>query len=346
MIFNDELNIFSEIDKNNKIFRKSLLEVHNYKCFYTGKNLSYEEMEVDHVFPSNLSRKDEIIQIMGVYPGFNSDSFANFVPTSKQFNIDKSDYFNRDECLSLLKTNIDYFAEMVLIHYQNKQRIITLQSKSKTGVLGFYSPKGGVGNTTFSIMLSKHFNFNFLTAGVQPWYAYDKAFSYQTVDTCLNGIAYGSSYDLHRHENDSNIIFLLRHADIFFMSLQVSLIDLYSIVNKIDALLDKRTFRKNMPKIHFIITNIDKLDEDDCAFEIQKVLMERYEYSESNFIMINKSHEFGFLASGKGTINDIKEEGLRNDFLKIVERVEKTMFNVYSTDTYLGSFQETEYIAR
>lgn len=95
------LSIFDLRDKMNKVnkkdefIRRSIWEIYNSRCFYTGKPLDYADLELDHIIPESYkNRKDDlkrVIEECGLPDDFELDSLFNLVPTNKYENRRKSD---------------------------------------------------------------------------------------------------------------------------------------------------------------------------------------------------------------------------------------------------------------
>jgi hypothetical protein len=76
--------------------RRAIWLVHEKKCAYTGRELSFDELHIDHVIPKELNkeenwqRKAEILRELGLPDNFDLYELPNLVPTFTTYNRKKS----------------------------------------------------------------------------------------------------------------------------------------------------------------------------------------------------------------------------------------------------------------
>lgn len=54
----EEINKNTEIDIKDPYLRRAIYNVFDGKCFYTGRNVSFNEMEIDHIIPKSKGGKN------------------------------------------------------------------------------------------------------------------------------------------------------------------------------------------------------------------------------------------------------------------------------------------------
>lgn len=91
-------DIYSDIKTNNIYLRKAIYDAFDGKCFYTGQQLEFEEMHVDHLVPKSKGGQDCI---------------ANYVLTSSSYNLWKNGKVF-DNIEELKQKNITTFSNVVL----------------------------------------------------------------------------------------------------------------------------------------------------------------------------------------------------------------------------------------
>lgn len=96
------------VNKNEEYVRRAIWDIYNHRCFYTGKILSYTDLELDHIIPESvISKEDILIKIIEdceLDNNFEINSLYNLVPTSRFENRRKSDNtFNPKSCIYFLE---------------------------------------------------------------------------------------------------------------------------------------------------------------------------------------------------------------------------------------------------
>ncbi len=89
----------AEILTKNLLLRHAIFEVYGGKCFYSGKDITMSEMEIDHIIPSCKGGRDNIF---------------NYVPTTKSINSTKNGKFNPEEAMNLLSLVKSEYAHKVM----------------------------------------------------------------------------------------------------------------------------------------------------------------------------------------------------------------------------------------
>lgn len=315
--------IYKTINKNDPIFRKALLETHNYQCFYTGEPLTYEMLEVDHILPSHLASKKQYSTIRQQFPDFNINSIANFVPTSKEYNGSiKRGHFDDYFTARMIKNNIEKYAYMTSLLYEHKIKTLSSQKNNASKIISFYSPKGGVGCTTIGLLLAKTLNFSFITGSDNLFgkaiFNYEQIYSYGQPKASIWQITPHSVYDLQRYETNANIMTLLKFSSVFFVPLQPNTNDIIVVATKLKALLAEPAIVRYQEKIYFIITGwTSKGDADHTA----NLLSEYLDHPPSNFLYIRKRREFDDTICNDG-IGAIRNSDLRNSLYQILEKAD------------------------
>lgn len=94
----DKINIYSKIPIKNTYLRRALYKAFNGRCFYTGQQLKFKEMHIDHILPRSKG---------------GSDCIANYVISSPSFNKRKKDKVF-DNTNDLVRKNIETYSNLVL----------------------------------------------------------------------------------------------------------------------------------------------------------------------------------------------------------------------------------------
>ncbi|MDR7318942.1 HNH endonuclease domain-containing protein [Brevibacillus nitrificans] len=93
------LDINAKISKSNPTLRKAIYKVHQGKCFYTGREIAFDDMVIDHILPVSKGGQDII---------------SNYVPTTTEINSKKSSKVEEDLIERVLYINKLNYAESVL----------------------------------------------------------------------------------------------------------------------------------------------------------------------------------------------------------------------------------------
>ena len=97
------MDIYAEIRIADPFFRKALYLAFDGKCFYTGRQIDFEEMHTDHIKPAKFDGKSCI---------------ANLVATCHQVNSKKSGKYSEEFGNVVLEYNKLVYAPLVLSIYQ------------------------------------------------------------------------------------------------------------------------------------------------------------------------------------------------------------------------------------
>lgn len=80
--------------------RLAIFDAYKGKCFYTGKPVSYQDFEIDHIIPESLTRDIEKIRNrLELGDDFNINSIENLVPCRPGLNLRKKDTLFSDNTL-------------------------------------------------------------------------------------------------------------------------------------------------------------------------------------------------------------------------------------------------------
>lgn len=86
--------------KIEDILRLAIFDAYKGKCFYTGKPVSYQDFEIDHIIPESLARDIEKIRNrLDLGDDFNINSIENLVPCRPGLNLRKKDTLFSDNTL-------------------------------------------------------------------------------------------------------------------------------------------------------------------------------------------------------------------------------------------------------
>lgn len=84
-----------KIDKSDPRLRYALWKAHDFREHYTGNELEFVNLEVDHIIPKSLIENDkkfkEYLKLMDLDEDFEVNSILNYVPTNRFINNRKSD---------------------------------------------------------------------------------------------------------------------------------------------------------------------------------------------------------------------------------------------------------------
>ncbi|SFM20946.1 HNH endonuclease [Paenibacillus sp. 1_12] len=122
-----------KFDKSESSLRSALLDVYNYKCFYTGMPVDFDDLNVDHIIPESLNNKKkdlkDYLSKVGLDEDFNLNSLYNLVPAKMRINRDKSDDLFEEDYAKYLLNRAKLNAEKVLEKYKNfKSKKITTKT--------------------------------------------------------------------------------------------------------------------------------------------------------------------------------------------------------------------------
>jgi len=92
----------TEVLKTDKILRKVMFEVYDGKCFYSGRQLKFENFNIDHIIPTSKGGKNNI---------------ENYVISSFYINNKKGNKYTDDFAKVIKATNKLLFVDKVVKNY-------------------------------------------------------------------------------------------------------------------------------------------------------------------------------------------------------------------------------------
>ena len=98
------INKYTQIPISDKTLRKAIYNVHRGRCFYTGRNIDFKDMRIDHIKPKTLGGEDSII---------------NYVLCCYEINIMKFNHYNEQFGAIVREINDLLFTEKVVSEYIN-----------------------------------------------------------------------------------------------------------------------------------------------------------------------------------------------------------------------------------
>ncbi len=93
---------------SSSVLRKAIYKAFNGKCFYTGTDISINDMHIDHVLPVSKG---------------GPDNYYNYVPTTQRINGKKTNHFDEKSAVAILS--------LIRTAYVDKVKIIVKKSKQK-----------------------------------------------------------------------------------------------------------------------------------------------------------------------------------------------------------------------
>jgi hypothetical protein len=101
---NVEINKYSEIDRSDPLLRKAIHIAFDGRCFYTGRDVAFNEMHIDHIYPESKGGKNCI---------------SNYVLSCQHINFIKNDRVY-DSLINVSKEVVDaMFSEKVVNIYND-----------------------------------------------------------------------------------------------------------------------------------------------------------------------------------------------------------------------------------
>ncbi|WP_055668277.1 DUF1524 domain-containing protein [Desnuesiella massiliensis] len=83
-----------KINKRDPRLRYALWKVHEFRDYYSGNELEFVNLEVDHIIPESLCKNTEkfkeYLKLMNLDDDFEVNSILNYVPTNRFINNRKS----------------------------------------------------------------------------------------------------------------------------------------------------------------------------------------------------------------------------------------------------------------
>ena len=125
MIINED----TIIKTNNYILRKAIYLAFDKKCFYTGKYLSFKDINIDHIKPKIAGGRDCI---------------SNYVISSKYINLKKNNKTSNDFVKRIVAINKLIFVPKVIkyynsIYYEDKILIDNITISNFMIKMGYYN---------------------------------------------------------------------------------------------------------------------------------------------------------------------------------------------------------------